>query len=45
MIYDTLAERQNQGKQILLSKILAHIGIIGNEAEDKAVKQSIDILK
>ena len=30
-IYDILAELQNQGKQITLCQILAHIGIKGNK--------------
>ena len=33
----------NQGKQINLCKVPAHIGIKGNEVADKAAKQAIDM--
>ena len=36
-IYDILAELQNQDKQIIQYKVLAHIGIKGNEM--KQIKQ------
>ena len=39
-IYDILAELRNQGKQILLCKILAHIEIKRNEESDKNSKTS-----
>ena len=39
-IYDMLAELYNQGKQITLCKVCAHIGI---EEADKAAKQAIDM--
>ena len=42
-IYDILTELQNQGKQLTLCKIPAHIEIKGNEETDKAPKQAIDI--
>ena len=38
-IYDILAELYNQGKQIILSKVLSYIGIKRNEEADKAAKQ------
>ena len=39
-IYDIIAELHNQEKQITLYKVLAHIGIRGNEEADKAtIKQ------
>ena len=34
---------QNQGKQLKLCKVPAHIGVKGNEEADKAAKQAIDI--
>ena len=42
-IYDIQTELHNQGKQLILCKVLAHIGIKGNEEADKAAKQAIDI--
>ena len=42
-IYDILAELHNQGKQITLCKIPAHIEIKGNEEANKATKQAIDM--
>ena len=42
-IYDTLAELQNQGKQITIGKVPAHIGVKGNEEANRAAKQAIDI--
>ena len=42
-IYDILAELHNQGKQITLFKVPAHIGIKGNEEADKIAKQVIDM--
>ena len=42
-IYDILAELQNQGKQITICKVPAHIGVKRNEEADKAEKQSIDM--
>ena len=41
--YDILAELHNKGKQIILCKVPAHIGIKGNEEADKAEKQTIDM--
>ena len=41
-IYDILAELHKQGKQIILCKISAHIGIKRVEEADKAAKQAID---
>ena len=41
--YDILVELHNQGKQIILCKVPAHIRIKGNEEADKAAKQAIDI--
>ena len=38
-----LAEFHNQGKQIALCKVTAHIGIKGNEEADKAAKQAINM--
>ena len=43
-IYDIIAELHNQRKKITLYKVPAHIGIRGNEEEDKAAKQAIDML-
>ena len=40
---DILTELHNQGKQLTLYKVLAHIGIKGNEEADKATKQAIDM--
>ena len=42
-IYDILTELHNQGKQLTLCKVPAHIGIKGNEEADKAAKQAIDM--
>ena len=42
-ICDILTELHNQGKQLTLCKVPAHIEIKGNEEADKAVKQAIDI--
>ena len=42
-LYNILAELHNQGKQITLFKVPAHIGIKGNEETDKAAKQAIDM--
>ena len=42
-IYDILAELHNQGKQIALCKVPAHIRIKVNEEADKPAKQAIDI--
>ena len=42
-MYDILAELHNKGKQIILCKVPAHIGIKGNEEADKAAKQAIDM--
>ena len=42
-IYDILEELQNQGKQITMCKVPAHIGVKGNEEADKAAKQAIEI--
>ena len=42
-IYDILTELHNQGKQLTLCKVPAHIGIKGNEEADKAAKQAIYI--
>ena len=42
-IYDILAELQNQGKQITICKVPAHIEVKGNEEDDKAAKQAIEI--
>ena len=44
-IYDILAELNNQGKQLILCKVPAHIpvGVKGNEEADKSAKQVIDI--
>ena len=42
-IYDILTELQNQGKQLTLCKVSAHIRVKGNEEADKAAKQSIDM--
>ena len=39
--YEVLAELHNQGKQITLCKVPAHIGIKGNEEADKSKKQEI----
>ena len=39
-IYDILAELHKQGKQIILWKIPAHIGIKGNAEVDKVTKQA-----
>ena len=33
----------NQGKQLILCKVPAHIGVKGNEVPNKATKQAIDI--
>ena len=38
-IYDILAELQEQGKKITLCKVLAYMGIKGNEKADKAAKE------
>ena len=35
-IYDILTELHNQGKQLTLCKVLAHIGVKENEEADKA---------
>ena len=43
LVYDILAEPQVQDKKIILCKVLAHIGIKGNEESDKAVKQEINM--
>ena len=40
-IYDILAELHKHGKQIILCKVSANIGIKGNEEVDKAAKQAI----
>ena len=40
-IYYILVEFQNQDKQILLCKVLTHIGIKGKEEIDKVAKQTI----
>ena len=37
-IYDILAELQNQGKQITICKVPAHIGVKGNKEADRAAK-------
>ena len=42
-ILNILTELQNQGKQLTLCKVPAHIGIKGNEEAGKAVKQGIDM--
>ena len=42
-ICDILAVLHNQGKQIILCKIPAHIGIKGKEEANKAEKQAIDM--
>ena len=42
-IYNTLAELHNQGKQITICKVPAHIGIKGNEEADRAAKQATNI--
>ena len=42
IIYDILAELQEQGKKVILCKVPAHIGIKGNEA-NKAAKQAINL--
>ena len=42
-IYDILVELHNQGKQIILFKVSAHIGIKGNEEADNEAKQEIDM--
>ena len=34
-IYDILTELQNQGKQLTLCKVPAHIGVKGNEENSK----------
>ena len=36
-------ELQNQGKQLTLCEVPAHIRVKGNEEADKAAKQAIDI--
>ena len=41
--YDILAEFQAKDKKIILCKLLANIGIKGNEEADKAAKQVIDM--
>ena len=41
-IYDILTDLQNQGKQLTLCKVPAHLGIKGNENADKAAKQTIN---
>ena len=40
---DILTELHNQGKQLTLYKVLAHIGIKGNEEPFQAAKQAIDM--
>ena len=42
-MYDILTELQNQGKQLTLCKVSAHIGVRGNKEADKAAKQAIDM--
>ena len=42
-IYDILAELQNQGKQITICKVPAHIGVKENKEADRAEKQGINI--
>ena len=42
-IYDIQTELHNQGKQLILCKVPAHIGIKGNEETDKVAKQAIDM--
>ena len=42
-VYHILTELHNQGKQLTLCKVPAHIGIKGNEEADKAAKQAIDM--
>ena len=41
--YDIQAELHNQGKQIILFKVPAHMGIKENEEADKAAKQATDM--
>ena len=42
-MYNTLAELHNQGKQITICKVSAHIRIKGNKEADRAAKQATDI--
>ena len=42
-IYDKLAELHNQGKQTVLCKVLAHIGIKGTKEVYTTTKQVIDM--
>ena len=42
-IYDILVELQNQGEQIVLCIVPAHIGITRNKEADRAAKQAINM--
>ena len=42
-IYDILAELHNQGKQITLCKVPAHMRVEENEEADWTAKQAIDM--
>ena len=42
-IYDTLTALHNQGKQLTLCKVPAHIWIRGNKEANKVEKQAIDM--